>query len=251
MLGNSFKMEHAVIIRLAAVLIFILIGGAAFAAEENTKSEEAAVVDEAVVGDTYPLETCIVTGAKLGAMGEPVVYDCKGREIRFCCGGCIKKFEEDPEAYIEKMDKAIIAMEVENYPLGTCVVSGKNLGSMGKPVDFVYDNHLVRFCCGGCIKAFEKDPDKYTAKIDEARARQAAEAAPKPYPLETCIVSGGKLGSMGEPVSRVYKGQEVKFCCAGCIPSFESDPDKYMEKLPPVGSEPAEATHDHKNCGGH
>jgi YHS domain-containing protein len=163
----------------------------------------------------------------------------------------VKTFEQDPDAYLKKMDEAIIAMETGDYPLGTCVVTGKELGSMGEPVDYVHDNHLVRFCCAGCIKPFEKDPDKYTAKIDEARAKQAAEAAPRPYPLDTCIVSGGELGSMGEPVSRVYKGQEVKFCCAGCIPSFESDPDKYMKKLPPVENRPAEATHDHKNCGGH
>ena len=253
---NPFKIEHAATIRLAAVLMIVLTGGAAFAAEGNTRSEEAAVVEEAVVGDavvenTDPLETCIVTGAELGSMGEPVVYDYRGREVRFCCAGCVKKFKEDPEAYMEKMDKAIIALEVENYPLDTCVVTGKELGSMGEPVDYVYDNPHFKPTKVILIKAFEEDPDKYTAKIDDARAKQAAEAAPRPYPLETCIVSGGQLGSMGEPVSRVYKGQEVKFCCAGCIPSFESDPDKYMKKLPPVGGEPAGATHDHKNCGGH
>ena len=238
MLRNTFRMEIAVMVRFAAAVMIVLIGGAAFAA------------DEAAVEDTYPLDTCIVTGAELGSMGEPVVYDYKGREVRFCCAGCVKKFEEDPAGYIEKLDAAIIAAEEENYPLETCVVSGKELGSMGEPVDYVYDNQLVRLCCAGCIKALEEHPDKYMGKLEEARARQAAESV-KPYPLDTCIVSGGKLGSMGEPVTRVYKGQEVKFCCAGCIPRFEQDPDKYMEKIHSVGGDPAEATHDHKNCGGH
>ena len=59
------------------------------------------------------------------------------------------------------------------------------------------------------------------------------------YPLETCIVSGEKLGSMGEPVTYVYEGQEIRFCCAGCIPRFEKDPEKYMKKLGPVEADEA------------
>lgn len=53
----------------------------------------------------------------------------------------------------------------------------------------------------------------------------------KPYPLETCIVSDKKLGSMGEPVVLEQDGQEVKFCCDGCIPRFKKDPAKYLSKL--------------------
>ncbi len=235
MRSNSFRLEHAVTILFAAAAMIILMSGVILAAEAAAPTEKAAVED------TYPLDTCIVTGAKLGSMGEPVVYDHEGREIRFCCAGCIKKFEADPNGYLKKMDDAITAAETGDYPLETCVVTGKKLGSAGEPVDYIYDNHLVRFCCAGCIKAFEKDPARYAARIDEARARRAAEA-PRPYPLDTCIVSGARLGSMGEPVTRVYKGQEVKFCCAGCLPRFESDPDKYLEKLHSAGSGPAEAT---------
>ena len=53
----------------------------------------------------------------------------------------------------------------------------------------------------------------------------------KPYPLDTCIVSGNKLGSMGRPVTRVYNGQEVKFCCRPCTEDFAANPEKYMAKL--------------------
>lgn len=52
-----------------------------------------------------------------------------------------------------------------------------------------------------------------------------------PYPLETCIVSGEPLGSMGEPIVIVHEGQEIKFCCDACPPRFEEDPDKFLEKL--------------------
>ena len=57
-------------------------------------------------------------------------------------------------------------------------------------------------------------------------------AKAKPYPLETCIVSGEDLESMGGAVTKVYKGQEVKFCCKSCVKDFDADPEKFLAKLP-------------------
>jgi YHS domain-containing protein len=59
----------------------------------------------------------------------------------------------------------------------------------------------------------------------------AADAKPKPYPFDTCLVDGMKLGSMGDPYVFVYQGQEIKFCCVGCKPEFVKDPVKYMKKI--------------------
>jgi YHS domain-containing protein len=53
----------------------------------------------------------------------------------------------------------------------------------------------------------------------------------KPYPLPTCVVSGNELGSMGKPITKVYDGQEIKFCCKPCIKKFEANPGKYLPKL--------------------
>ena len=59
-----------------------------------------------------------------------------------------------------------------------------------------------------------------------------AEAAKvKAYTLDTCAISGEKLGGMGDAVVKVYKGQEVKFCCNGCIKKFEKDIDGNLKKL--------------------
>lgn len=63
--------------------------------------------DEPAKKDTYPLATCVVSGEKLGGdMGKPVIYDYKGREIRFCCAGCIKTFTKNPEKYLKILDEA-------------------------------------------------------------------------------------------------------------------------------------------------
>ncbi len=49
------------------------------------------------------------------------------------------------------------------------------------------------------------------------------------YPLQTCIISGEKLGGMGNPVDYVHEGRLVRFCCTGCIASFKKDPAKYLK----------------------
>ena len=60
----------------------------------------------------------------------------------------------------------------------------------------------------------------------------AEDAKAKPYPLDTCIVSGEKLGSMGKPIVIEHEGQQVAFCCKSCVPKFEKDPANYLKKLP-------------------
>jgi len=52
-----------------------------------------------------------------------------------------------------------------------------------------------------------------------------------PYPLDTCLVSGEKLGSMGKPPEIIHDGRQIKFCCKSCIPDFNEDPAKYLSKL--------------------
>jgi len=61
----------------------------------------------------------------------------------------------------------------------------------------------------------------------------ATETTGTPYPLETCIVSGEKLGSMGDPAVIDHEGQQVKFCCEPCIDDFKKEPDKFLAKLKP------------------
>jgi copper chaperone CopZ len=59
----------------------------------------------------------------------------------------------------------------------------------------------------------------------------------KPYPLDRCIVSDEKLGSMGEPVVFVYEGQEIKLCCKACRKDFDAEPQKFLEKIKNGGKE--------------
>lgn len=70
------------------------------------------------------------------------------------------------------------APSTADYPLTTCVVSGEDLGSMGESFDYIHQqegqpDRLVRMCCDGCLKKFKKDPAKYLARLDAAKAGAA------------------------------------------------------------------------------
>jgi YHS domain-containing protein len=53
----------------------------------------------------------------------------------------------------------------------------------------------------------------------------------KPYPLEVCLVTDNDLDSMGGPVTKVYNGQQIKFCCEPCVEKFEANQARYLAKL--------------------
>jgi len=69
------------------------------------------------------------------------------------------------------------------------------------------------------------------AFMPPAAAEPAAKAKPFPESIKTCLVSGEKLGEMGEPYVFVYEGQEVKLCCKDCLKKFDKEPAKYLAKI--------------------
>ncbi len=71
---------------------------------------------------------------------------------------------------------------------------------------------------------FNKDAAAHLKKIDAAIVMKQREH----YPLETCVVGKGPLGSMGEPVEIIAGNRLVRFCCAGCKPAFEKNPAQYL-----------------------
>lgn len=134
----------------------------------------SAKIDEEIVEqqiERYPLETCMVSGEKLGEMGPPVDIVVGNRLVRLCCGGCEKAVRANPEKYLDQLDQAAAEAQRADYPLETCVVSGDELGgAMGDPVEVVFAGRLVRLCCEGCKGPFNDNPHSYLKKLDEAEA---------------------------------------------------------------------------------
>ncbi len=85
-------------------------------------------------------------------------------------------FAAEPPAVVAADSAAAITA----YPLATCVISGDKLedGDMGPVINYVHKeegkpDRLVRLCCKGCIKKFNKEPAKYLKMIDDAAAAKA------------------------------------------------------------------------------
>ena len=113
------------------------------------------------------------------------------------------------------------------------------LAALGAALTAFPSTALAGGCCGG------ETPATNEAKPD---------AKAKPYPLTTCIVSGEKLGEMGDPFVFTYNGQEIKLCCKSCKKKFDKEPEKFLKQLAEAqksataGPKPAAPAPEH---GGH
>jgi hypothetical protein len=172
----------------------------------------------------YPIDTCIVTGGKLG--DDAVNHVHNNRLVRLASDKALTEFKAKPKEHLDALDAKIIKAQLPGYPMENCPVGGK-LGSMGEPVNFVYMNRLVRFCCMSCKDSLVSEPAKYMAKLDAAYAQQQREA----YPIDKCVVTGAPLGSMGDPVEVVAGTTLVRFCCASCLPRFKANPGEFIAKV--------------------
>jgi len=208
------KNKFSKILMVAVAAIVITIG--------NANAADSKVISDS---QTYTLTTCPVTGQTLGAMGDPVVETINGREVRFCCVGCVGKYRDKADEYGKKVDAAIIEQQEAAYPINTCVVSGSEFGGMGDPVNYVYQNRLIRFCCAGCIQKFESDPATYLAKLDAA----VIEKERASYPLDTCVADGKPLGDA--PVELVIANRLVLLHSEACVDIVRKNPMAYISKI--------------------
>lgn len=176
--------------------------------------------------ELYPMTTCVVSGEDLGADAQ--TFTIEGRTFKTCCKKCKTKVEQDPKAYAKKLDEVAIRNQAAHYPLDTCVITGKKLGSMGDPVQLLFDGTLVQLCCSGCTKRATANAAAMVQKVREA----AFLAQSKTYPLQTCIVSDEKLDD--EAVQVMFGTTLVRFCCKKCAAAFEKDPAKYIGKFHPA-----------------
>jgi len=72
-------------------------------------------------------------------------------------------------------------------------------------------------------------------KVTEKDAAWAAKERAS-YPLDVCVTSDEKLGSMGKSPEYIYRvagkpDRLVVFCCAGCDEDFLTEPAKHLAKI--------------------
>ena len=92
-------MKLGTVILLSAVLVGIAGCGSGSTAPQKPSSSAAST-------DKYPLDTCVVSGEKLGTMGEPFVIQYKGKTVKLCCSSCLKDFNKDSAKYMAILEEA-------------------------------------------------------------------------------------------------------------------------------------------------
>jgi YHS domain-containing protein len=197
-------------------------------ASDNAKAQDRPAA-KTEINDLYTLETCPVSGSKLGSMGAPVVKVYDGREFRFCCEGCVPKFEAEKAKYIAAVDEKMIEQQLPYYPLDVCLNSGEPLVEDGEDigVNVIHNNRLLRFCCRSCYRAFAKDPAEGIAMLDKAIIEKQRPG----YPLTECVVGEAELGSMGEPAEVIVGNRLIRYCCIGCHNGMKKEPAKFLAIL--------------------
>ena len=132
-----------------------------------------AKVDEKIVAQqkaSYPTDKCLFSDEPLGDKSKDVVVN--NRLVRVCCGGCARKLMKNPAPTLKKLDELIIANQGKKYPTTKCVISGEDLGSMGKPKDVIVANTLVRVCCKGCVKKVTDNPADAVKMLQKAKMKK-------------------------------------------------------------------------------
>ncbi len=70
---------------------------------------------------------------------------------------------------------------------------------------------------------------KKKTEAESPTPAEAPEVQAKSIEQTTCPVMGGAIDTK---YFAEYQGKKVYFCCPACIPTFEKEPQKYLDKLP-------------------
>lgn len=173
------------------------------------------------VGDPYYLSTCAVCAKQFGLAGSTTVKLYEGREVHFCGDACTAEFEKDAVQGIARLDAMIVKDQLPLYPIDSSIVSGRKLGD--KPLDFVWNNRLVRLADEGEKAEFLKKPAEYTKSLDQAVIR----AQTPTYGLTKCPVQGDILET-DEVETIVIANRMVRLCCKKCVTKIRNRPIKYL-----------------------
>ena len=104
-----------------------------------------------------------------------------------------------------------------------------------------YKGKTIGLCCPGCGEQFlaweesRKDEFVMLAAAHKEPGQEQHGDKPQndkpwgdPFTLDTCPVSGEKLGEMGKPIDVVIAGRLLRLGCKDCKADVEKDPAKFV-----------------------
>jgi YHS domain-containing protein len=91
-----------------------------------------------------------------------------------------------------------------------------------------YEGQRYYFCCPGCKPKFEANPAEFVKKLALPANIKSVDAEGMHF---VCPVMGDEGVVDSETLFTDYQGKRYYFCCAGCKPKFEKEPDSYIKVL--------------------
>ena len=152
-------------------------------------------------------------------------------------------------------------MFLKTFSIVTCVVL-IGCGSQGNEPTVSHDHPANPHAAGSATQpapnVLAKDPQAAAPSehgghdqqdqhghADHSMHDEAGQAATDAYPVDVCVVSGDKLGSMGKPVTVQHEGRTIPLCCQGCVKPFKADPAKFAAKYDALVAEKKSADQKH------
>lgn len=159
--------------------------------------------------------TCPVLGSKIESVTKDTLSaDYRGVRYYFCCASCKPQFEKDPAKFLKSTtnkDKVIGASLFD--PIST-----KRLDPDKAAAHRDYNGVRYFFSTADEKRSFDKEPKKLALTPEKD--------------VLFCPVSNETVDSYAEASDYSdVKGTRYYFCCAGCKPKFDQNPDKYLEGL--------------------
>lgn len=100
---------------------------------------------------------------------------------------------------------------------------------MATTTNFLVVAAFIVAACGGQAPAPETAESTEVAEAEEVKAPAAFDGMPKEGTRAFCPVMKAEFVVGKDTASSVYKGKTYVFCCPGCKPQFEADPEKHLK----------------------
>jgi YHS domain-containing protein len=117
--------------------------------------ENVDAVSQRSKGETPICPTCGCSLVRLGmARADATAHTHGGKELLFCCQGCVDLFTEQPEAYLA---------EVRDWVVCPACLAEK---PKALTVTVEHEGETIHFCrCPCCQDAFRKDPEALLRRL--------------------------------------------------------------------------------------
>jgi YHS domain-containing protein len=91
-----------------------------------------------------------------------------------------------------------------------------------------YEGQRYYFCCPDCKPKFEANPADYLKKLALPANIKSIDAQGMHF---VCPVMGDEGVVDSQTLFSDYQGKRYYFCCAGCKPKFDKEPESYIKDL--------------------